>query len=127
MKNLKTIFLILVLTFLASINGQAQQKTKGKIATQANSTIANEDKDTLLNSSTSLRKGYQYYQVKSDNAASKQTQGATFGEKVNQGLHQAAGAISQGAAVQKDSTPIPSAERAINESGVSVKSTKPKK
>jgi hypothetical protein len=29
----------------------------------------------------------------------KQTQGATFGEKVNQGLHAAGGALSQGAAV----------------------------
>lgn len=80
------------------------------------------------------KKGYDYYKAQSDNTVSKQTQGATFGEKVNQGLHQAGGAISQGASVKEnesrvenDSIPSASSERAINESGVSVKSNKPKK
>ena len=35
----------------------------------------------------------------------KQTQGATFGEKVNQGLHAAGGAVAQGAAAAPDAVP----------------------
>jgi hypothetical protein len=68
------------------------------------------------------KKGYEYYQAQSDSAAvavapdgsaqpagdqnpanvtvPKQTQGATFGEKVNAGLQAAGGAIGQGAAAQ---------------------------
>lgn len=41
-------------------------------------------------------------------AVTKQTQGTTFGEKVNQGLHAAAGAVSQGAKQAPTSNSMPS-------------------
>jgi len=36
----------------------------------------------------------------------KQTQGATFGEKVNAGLHAAGSALAQGSSIKKDSTSL---------------------
>ena len=58
-----------------------------------------------LNTTESQRKGIEEngirknegIEVSDEVTVPKQTQGATFGEKVNQGLHQAGGAIGQGA------------------------------
>ena len=57
------------------------------------------------------KKGYEYYQSKSDNSTSKQTQGATFGEKVNQGARIKEGDVS----IEKDSIPASSVEKSIKE------------
>ena len=85
----------------------------------------------------SQRKGIQENGLKKNDAEEastkvtvpKQTQGATFGEKVNQGLHQAGGAISQGKSTKneedsivKDSIPASPAEKSIKEKELPVKS-----
>ena len=86
---MKTYLSILVLLFVSSI-ASAQTVTK-----TADSTKQQNAKIIQLAPSSNAR-------ISMNVTVPKQTQGATFGEKVNAGLHAAGGAVAQGASVNQN-------------------------
>ena len=86
---MKTYLSILALLFVSSIaSAQTVNKT-------ADTTKQQNLKVSQANPSTNAR-------ISMNVTVPKQTQGATFGEKVNAGLHAAGGAVAQGASVTQN-------------------------